>query len=104
MGDLAGVPIEPKEQTALLDRCIAIPGVICGGVPGAGGYDAIWLLVADMHSRDSNSGVVKRVEDLWESWKDMDVSPLGAGESTTGGARVEHAETVPGLIEALASG
>ena len=34
MGDLAGVPIEPKEQTALLDGCIAIPGVICGGVPG----------------------------------------------------------------------
>jgi phosphomevalonate kinase len=34
MGSLAGVPIEPKEQTALLDGCIAIPGVVCGGVPG----------------------------------------------------------------------
>ena len=34
MGKLAGVPIEPKEQTALLDGCIAIPGVVCGGVPG----------------------------------------------------------------------
>lgn len=34
MGTLADVPIEPREQTALLDGCIAIPGVVCGGVPG----------------------------------------------------------------------
>lgn len=35
MGELAGnVPIEPKEQTALLDACLSIPGVVCGGVPG----------------------------------------------------------------------
>lgn len=34
MGELADVPIEPKEQTALLDACIGIPGVVCGGVPG----------------------------------------------------------------------
>ena len=34
MGTRAGVPIEPPEQTALLDACIAWPGVIAGGVPG----------------------------------------------------------------------
>lgn len=34
MGDAAGVPIEPDEQTGLLDRCWKIPGVIGGGVPG----------------------------------------------------------------------
>jgi phosphomevalonate kinase len=34
MGNLAQVPIEPREQTALLDECISIPGVVCGGVPG----------------------------------------------------------------------
>lgn len=34
MGDAAGVPIEPDEQTRLLDACIGQPGVICGGVPG----------------------------------------------------------------------
>lgn len=34
MGDLSGVPIEPKEQTALLNTCMALPGVIGGGVPG----------------------------------------------------------------------
>jgi phosphomevalonate kinase len=35
MGELAGgIPIEPNEQTKLVDACLALPGVICGGVPG----------------------------------------------------------------------
>ncbi|KAG8863525.1 hypothetical protein FRB96_008265 [Tulasnella sp. 330] len=34
MGNVADVPIEPVEQTRLLDACIARPGVIAGGVPG----------------------------------------------------------------------
>ncbi|KAH8731045.1 ribosomal protein S5 domain 2-type protein [Phaeosphaeriaceae sp. PMI808] len=42
-----GVPIEPLEQTALLDFCTNLDGVIGGLVPGAGGYDAVVLLVED---------------------------------------------------------
>lgn len=34
MGNLSGVPIEPQEQTALLDACVSQAGVIGGGVPG----------------------------------------------------------------------
>jgi len=34
MGDLSGAPIEPKEQTALLDASVSQVGVIGGGVPG----------------------------------------------------------------------
>lgn len=34
MGSRAGVPIEPKEQTELIDACVAQAGVIAGGVPG----------------------------------------------------------------------
>jgi phosphomevalonate kinase len=34
MGVLAGVPIEPPEQTKLLDSCVAQAGIIGGGVPG----------------------------------------------------------------------
>ncbi len=34
MGVLAGVPIEPPEQTKLLDVCVSQAGVIGGGVPG----------------------------------------------------------------------
>jgi phosphomevalonate kinase len=31
---LADVPIEPKEQTELLDACMDLPGVLLAGVPG----------------------------------------------------------------------
>ena len=43
----AGVPIEPPVQTALIDACSQLPGVIGGVVPGAGGYDAVALLIED---------------------------------------------------------
>ncbi|KAI9052847.1 hypothetical protein LZ554_003120 [Drepanopeziza brunnea f. sp. 'monogermtubi'] len=44
----SGVPIEPDEQTELLNAVTkAVKGVIGGVVPGAGGYDAIVLLVRD---------------------------------------------------------
>lgn len=47
MSTKAEVPIEPKSQTDLLDTCGGVPGVLGGVVPGAGGYDAISLLVED---------------------------------------------------------
>jgi phosphomevalonate kinase len=34
MGDLSGVPVEPAQQTRLLNACIERSGVIGGGVPG----------------------------------------------------------------------
>lgn len=45
MGQRSDVPIEPPEQTSLLDTLTKIDGVYGGVVPGAGGYDAIVLLV-----------------------------------------------------------
>jgi phosphomevalonate kinase len=47
MSKASGVPIEPEQQTKLLDYCSTLDGVIGGVVPGAGGYDAIVLLVED---------------------------------------------------------
>lgn len=47
MSEKAGVPIEPHVQTALIDACCELPGVVGGVVPGAGGFDAIALLVED---------------------------------------------------------
>ena len=43
----SGVPIEPEVQTNLIDACCQLPGVVGGVVPGAGGYDAVALLVED---------------------------------------------------------
>lgn len=47
MGEKSGVPIEPPQQTRLLDYCSKLDGVFGGVVPGAGGFDAIVLLVED---------------------------------------------------------
>ncbi|KAI9613711.1 hypothetical protein KEM48_003710 [Puccinia striiformis f. sp. tritici PST-130] len=45
MGNQSNVPIEPDSQTHLLDECEQHQGVVGSGVPGAGGYDAIWVLI-----------------------------------------------------------
>ena len=41
------MPIEPQVQTDLIDACCRIEGVVAGVVPGAGGFDAVVLLVRD---------------------------------------------------------
>ena len=47
MSAKAGVPIEPPVQTHLLDGCSTIQGVVGGVVPGAGGYDALAIILED---------------------------------------------------------
>lgn len=106
MGEKSGVPIEPPEQTALLNACTSVAGVIGGGVPGAGGYDAIWLLVFDPSDCPQDELPSTRVEGVWSSWKGkgLDVSPLLASESVVKGVRVESFEAVKGLKEAVEAG
>jgi phosphomevalonate kinase len=69
MGQNAGVDIEPEVQTTLADATDALPGVLCAGVPGAGGVDAIFCIVLSNSSRDT-------VEKLWSTWVEMRVCPL----------------------------
>lgn len=57
-----GVPIEPSVQTELLDSVSEIEGVIGGVVPGAGGYDAIALLIQD------DPTVIVRLRDHLANW------------------------------------
>jgi phosphomevalonate kinase len=101
MGARTGVPIEPAEQTALLDACVALPGVLASGVPGAGGYDALWLLVLVPAGAGAGAAPAEAAERLWAGWKGLDVSPLGAEESIAAGCRLEDVETVPGLAAAI---
>lgn len=44
MGELANVPIEPVEQTRLLNASTSKPGVLAGGVPGGTYYLNIHLI------------------------------------------------------------
>ncbi len=97
MGKLSDVPIEPPEQTALVDACVSVAGVIGGGVPGAGGYDAIWLLVCDPPNCVPEELPATRVERVWSTYKGLDVSPLLATESVAKGVHVERLDEVPGL-------
>ncbi len=70
----ADVPIEPPSQTALLDACSQLPGVLGGVIPGAGGYDAIALLIID------DEEVLDRLRRFCQGWRgssdgDAAVSP-----------------------------
>ncbi|KAK6464230.1 Phosphomevalonate kinase [Scheffersomyces coipomensis] len=49
---LSGADVEPESQTELLDNCNLLAGSFGGVVPGAGGYDAICLLVIDQYIED----------------------------------------------------
>ncbi|KAL9618587.1 MAG: hypothetical protein Q9160_006698 [Pyrenula sp. 1 TL-2023] len=59
----SGVPIEPPVQTELIDKCCKVEGVVGGVVPGAGGYDAVALLVRN------DEEVVERLRGMLEGWK-----------------------------------
>ncbi|KAI8086227.1 ribosomal protein S5 domain 2-type protein [Halteromyces radiatus] len=69
MSAATGVPIEPIEQTKLLDQCMEVPGTIMAGVPGAGGYDAIFCIVISEKAKQG-------VRQVWEQWSGCSVSPL----------------------------
>ncbi|KAF8161094.1 ribosomal protein S5 domain 2-type protein [Crassisporium funariophilum] len=101
MGDLSGVPIEPEEQTKLLDTCVSQAGVIGGGVPGAGGYDAIWLLVCDPVSCEPERSPLERIEHVWSNYKELKVTPLSSQESMAKGARLESISDIKGLQSIL---
>ncbi|GAA5972058.1 hypothetical protein JCM11641_002475 [Rhodosporidiobolus odoratus] len=86
MGEASGVPIEPPEQTRLLDACSALPGVIGAGVPGAGGYDAIWVLCLDPSSAAAAAASpAQQVESLLRSYTEMSVRPLCKNAWVKGG-------------------
>ncbi|PWY79284.1 Phosphomevalonate kinase [Aspergillus heteromorphus CBS 117.55] len=63
MTQKTGVPIEPKVQTELLDAISDLDGVIGGVVPGAGGYDAIAVLIHDQ------ADVIHRLNDFFDGWE-----------------------------------
>ncbi|KAG7530252.1 hypothetical protein FFLO_05182 [Filobasidium floriforme] len=103
MGESASVPIEPDEQTELLDACCAIPGVIGGGVPGAGGYDAIYVLVVDTPDSTPTDGpcTAEQVRLLWSNWKSLSVSPLQSRAEEGGLRYYDSVAQVRGLERSL---
>ena len=88
MGEAAGVPIEPDEQSALADATMKLPGVVAAGIPGAGGYDALFVIYVKGH--DTNGGKSDQVRDeignLWREMSDKNddtvVCPLSVRAAT----------------------
>ncbi|MBW0484191.1 hypothetical protein O181_023906 [Austropuccinia psidii MF-1] len=83
MGNKANVPIEPDSQTRLLDECQKLNGVIGCGVPGAGGYDAIWVLA--FSTPDYQAEIFQGLLKLWESWPEVSVKGLSPDSWVIGG-------------------
>lgn len=82
MGESAGVPIEPDGQSALADATMMLPGVVAAGVPGAGGYDALYAIYVKGPETSGGSSDYVRDEicNLWrkmsEENKETTVCPL----------------------------
>jgi phosphomevalonate kinase len=53
-------------------------------------------------SLSPNKRPVEIVEDVWSTYKDLDVSPLSVVESMAKGARIEQLNAIPGLKDAVA--
>lgn len=75
---LCGADIEPDSQTALLDRCNMLAGSLGGVVPGAGGFDAISLLVVDSAVEKIKGGEKRSFESV--SWLDLHEEAKGVVE------------------------
>lgn len=73
LGVRAEAPVEPPEMTSLVSASVdSAPGIIGGGVPGAGGYDAMYILWLDAGSGALPAGLLE----LWKTWPDMSVGAL----------------------------
>ncbi|ETI21186.1 phosphomevalonate kinase [Cladophialophora carrionii CBS 160.54] len=80
----SGVPIEPPVITELLDFCSSIPGVVGGVAPGAGGYDAVALLLRN------DPGVLETLRARLEGWKSQDDTGAEIGNVKLLGVKQEN--------------
>jgi hypothetical protein len=91
MGTAAGVPVEPDSQTTLADATMKLPGVVAAGVPGAGGYDALFVIY--VKGPPTNGGKSDQVrDDIGNLWRDLSnqdnstvVCPLSVRAAGSGG-------------------
>ena len=95
MGAESGVPIEPESQTELIDALSAVEGVFGGVVPGAGGFDAVAVLMRD------DRETLERVEEFLKGWsekkKASKVKLLGV-KGELEGARMEKLSEFDGWL------
>ncbi|KAK0544350.1 phosphomevalonate kinase [Tilletia horrida] len=117
LGLRAGCPVEPDKMGRLIQASIdSAPGVLGGGVPGAGGFDALYLIhlvppssvgskVTDERAQEAAaeaSPARMGVEKVWSAWEGLSVGPLlSTAGSGSVGLRVLDVGQVAGVKEAL---
>ena len=69
LGDLANVPILPGSQKSLLEFTSNLNGVLACGVPGAGGYDAIFVLIVFKNISSGKDDAIKRLDFAWKNYE-----------------------------------
>ncbi|KAG9441558.1 hypothetical protein H6P81_017412 [Aristolochia fimbriata] len=89
MGKAAGVPIEPDSQTQLVDATMSMEGVLLAGVPGAGGFDAIFAITLG----ESATNITK-------AWSGLGILPMLVGEDAEG----VHLENGDPRVKEISSG
>jgi phosphomevalonate kinase len=94
MGSQSEVPIEPASQTALLDALREVDGVYNGVVPGAGGYDALALLMNDDEATEQR---VKEYVERWSKEHNENVRLLNV-KGELDGVRVEELKEYDGWL------
>lgn len=74
----SGADIEPNVQTNLIDNSIKLLGVLTGMVPGAGGYDAIYLITTE----DTNLSAQTKDNEAFSNvtWLDLKQQEFGIVE------------------------
>ena len=93
MSEESGVPIEPPQQTALLDKLTAVEGVYGGVVPGAGGFDAAAIVAKD------DEETLKRIRKCCEDARTPDYQvDLMRVKCASEGARTEHLRDFDGWL------
>jgi phosphomevalonate kinase len=113
LGKLSGAPIEPDEMGRLIQGVIeTVEGVVGGGVPGAGGYDALYILyISEKTAAASRAGEIEKTL-MAAKEKGLSVGVLlsrsggakghqGKSETRRGGLRLEDVSDVRGLSEAV---
>ncbi|CAN4076318.1 unnamed protein product [Withania somnifera] len=73
MGEAAGIPIEPESQSQLLDATMNMEGVLLAGIPGAGGFDAVFAVTLG----DSTKNVI-------QAWSSLNVLAMLVREDPHG--------------------
>ncbi|KAL6985677.1 phosphomevalonate kinase [Sarracenia purpurea var. burkii] len=92
IGEAAGIPIEPESQSQLLNATMDMEGVLLAGVPGAGGFDAVFAVTLG----NSSSNVTK-------AWSSLNVLALLVREDPRGVSSESGDPRTKGITSAMSS-